>query len=172
MKSFDKVIAAKMRDELNAALESVAKKYDVSVHVGNCTFSDIEMNYKLNVKTNDKGAMEEKNRKEWNSYCELYGFQKDDLGKKFMMNGKEYTIEGFALNRSKFNLKGTSVRDGRKMLFPSDNVAKQLHPTKMMHEEFGTKKCKYCGKSNGSKNANLLCKECQETFGHTYFTEL
>jgi|GEM_PF-1744594 len=32
--------------------------------------------------------------------------------------------------------------------------------------------CKYCGTPNGSPDPMILCSECRETFGHTYFTEL
>lgn len=176
MKSFDKVIAAKMRDELNAVLVAVGKKYDVDVHVGNCSFTDTEMTYKLHVKTNDVGVIEAREKEEWNKYCELYGFEKEDLGKEFTISGnKKYTIDGFALNRSKFNLKATSLKDGKKVLFSSGDISKKLHPTKAMHKEFGlggTYACKYCGKDNNSKNADKLCKDCQDTFGHTYYSEL
>ena len=33
-------------------------------------------------------------------------------------------------------------------------------------------KCKYCGKPNGSTDADLLCQECRQTFGHSLYSEL
>lgn len=32
--------------------------------------------------------------------------------------------------------------------------------------------CKYCGNVVKGKNEDLLCKDCKETFGHNYYTEL
>jgi len=33
-------------------------------------------------------------------------------------------------------------------------------------------KCKYCGEENNSKEADLLCSECREAFGHSLYSEL
>lgn len=33
-------------------------------------------------------------------------------------------------------------------------------------------RCKYCGGIANGKNADLLCDECQECFGHSYYSEL
>jgi len=33
-------------------------------------------------------------------------------------------------------------------------------------------KCKYCGEENGSTEADLLCAECREDFGHALYSEL
>jgi len=32
--------------------------------------------------------------------------------------------------------------------------------------------CKYCGQVAEGKDKNVLCQECRECFGHTFFTEL
>lgn len=32
--------------------------------------------------------------------------------------------------------------------------------------------CKYCGNEHETKDANLLCPECRQTFGHTLYSEL
>jgi len=32
--------------------------------------------------------------------------------------------------------------------------------------------CKYCGQPNGSNDENVLCKECRECFGHSFYNEL
>ena len=33
-------------------------------------------------------------------------------------------------------------------------------------------KCKYCGNPNNSKDEDVLCKDCQENFGHSFYSEL
>ena len=35
-----------------------------------------------------------------------------------------------------------------------------------------TNKCKYCGKDNGSADEDVLCKDCREIFGHSFYSEL
>ena len=32
--------------------------------------------------------------------------------------------------------------------------------------------CKYCGTVTDGTNKDLLCSECSETFGHTFYSEL
>lgn len=33
-------------------------------------------------------------------------------------------------------------------------------------------KCKYCGSPTGSPDPDVLCKQCREGFGHTFYSEL
>ena len=33
-------------------------------------------------------------------------------------------------------------------------------------------KCKNCESENNSKEEDLLCEECREVFGHTFYSEL
>ena len=32
--------------------------------------------------------------------------------------------------------------------------------------------CPYCGEKSDSNDPKVLCKECRETFGHSFFDEL
>ena len=32
--------------------------------------------------------------------------------------------------------------------------------------------CQYCGEKSDSVDPRVLCKDCRETFGHTFFEEL
>lgn len=32
--------------------------------------------------------------------------------------------------------------------------------------------CKYCGGLSGSLDPDVLCKDCRETFGHSFYSEL
>ena len=33
-------------------------------------------------------------------------------------------------------------------------------------------KCKYCSEHTDSQDPNILCPNCRETFGHSFFSEL
>lgn len=123
---FDKVVAKKLRDELNEAVQSVAKKYDLTILVGSCRFSQTEIKYGLEVKTNDTGAIESKAREEWNNYCKLIGFTPEQFGANFKVRGEEYKIVGFNLRKSKFDLSAKRVSDGKVFGFRSEDIIKCL----------------------------------------------
>ena len=125
MKEFDKVIARQLREDIDSALISLGKKYDITFHTGSCSYSQVEMTYKLKVTVNDKKALQAKEAEEWNNHYELFGFKKDDLGKKFVMSSTEYMITGFNLKRSKFNLRGKRLNDGKTFLFVASDIAKK-----------------------------------------------
>ena len=127
MSAFDKVIAAKLRDEINTALETLAKKYGFEIRAGNCSYSETEIKYRLEVKSTDKEVLAQKEKKTWDTYCKYHGFEKSDLGKTFLSKGKVYKIVGLEVSRSKFNLKAQDA-DGKIMLFVDEQIAKKLHP--------------------------------------------
>ncbi len=133
MKTFDKMIAVKLREEIDSALKELGKKYDITFRAGSCSFSETEIKYKLEVKTNDTESLEKKRVDEWNKYYQLFGFHKEDLGKTFRLhrNLEEYRIVGFDLKRSKFDLKTVRVSDGKSFLHVSSEVKKIIHPEKI-----------------------------------------
>lgn len=36
----------------------------------------------------------------------------------------------------------------------------------------GYRLCRYCGNQHKTKDPEILCPECRETFGHTFYSEL
>lgn len=38
--------------------------------------------------------------------------------------------------------------------------------------EPGWRLCKYCGNIHKTNDVEILCRECRETFGHTFYSEL
>jgi len=53
-----------------------------------------------------------------------------------------------------------------KELIDLENLSKETE------KESLDNKCKYCGKPNNSKDEDVLCEECRETFGHSFYSEL
>ena len=133
MKTFDKVIAKKLRDEIDTALKSLGEKYDITIRAGSCSFSETEMKYRLEVKTNDKEAIQAKKQKAWDTYHKLLGFEKGDLGKTFVSSGETWTIIGIDLGRSKYDLEARNSK-GKVLLFVSGQIAKKLHPEPSLTE--------------------------------------
>lgn len=125
MKEFDDVTASKIRDEVNVALIALGKRFDITFHAGACRYSDTEMNYKLKVTINDQKILQAKKSDEWNKYCQLYGFKKEDFGKTFIFQNDRYKIVGINTKKPKYNLEGERLSDGKVFLFVSENVAKK-----------------------------------------------
>lgn len=122
----DREVVKKMRDEINGAMIFIGKKYDVTFHAGNCTFSDTEVKYQLKAVVNDKATLEAEERKTWDDNCELWGFKKSDWGKTFSCRGVEYKVCGLCLSRPKFSLKGEAVVGGKRLLFVAEDVVSKL----------------------------------------------
>lgn len=54
-----------------------------------------------------------------------------------------------------------------KKAFEDDGIKVIKIATKSNHH-----RCKYCGSIAEGKNSDVLCDECRETFGHTFYSEL
>ena len=51
--------------------------------------------------------------------------------------------------------------------FEADGIKVEKIAKKSTHH-----RCKYCKGIAKGKNIDILCEQCQETFGHTYYSEL
>lgn len=60
--------------------------------------------------------------------------------------------------------------------FNEENCRKYFNQKGVEVIKIATKKnhhiCKYCGQITDGEMENLLCDECREIFGHTFFNEL
>lgn len=95
--SFSKSEVNQMASDIEKALASVEKKYNVNIKRGNGTFTAETFDLKLKIVANAPDGkkvffVKEAKDFEFNSY--KYGMKPEDLGKKFMHNGTEYKIVG------------------------------------------------------------------------------
>ncbi len=118
--SFDKNLAKKIQDESVKALEKIAKKYGVTIKSNGGTLGSNDFGMKLKVEL--EGVS--KNFDSW--IFESLGLPKDIIGKKFMSNGKEFTITDLAPNRPKFPVIAMSTTDGRSYKFTIDSIKRTL----------------------------------------------
>lgn len=128
MRTFDKVIAKKLREEIETALKGLSEKYDIEIRTGSCTYSETEIKYRLEIKTRDKEVIAMKEKTRWDDYCRLLGFEKTDFGKTFEVKGETYRITGCDLGRSKFDLVTIRISDNKTMLWKSEQIKKKFHP--------------------------------------------
>ena len=93
---------------------------------------------------------------------------------------KEVESEKFAMRTFlvKIGMKGAEYSTTRKWLcrnltgnasFASNAKYAEMQAKRRKSAEIV---CQYCGGDNGGESADLLCKECRETFGHALYSEL
>ena len=89
MNKFTNSMVGALRDDINAALEAVAKKYGLDIHAGNATYTPTAATFKLEVV--DVQA-------NWESSITGTGLRADDLGKECLFGKQCLTIVGFDNN--------------------------------------------------------------------------
>jgi hypothetical protein len=103
MKTFTKQNLGQVREDLNKALEQVAKKHGIVLNVGNISYRDESFTAKLialipSENSNKEAGASRGSEVKWevafkkNAF--LFGLKPEDLGKKVKHGSKEYTIVG------------------------------------------------------------------------------
>jgi hypothetical protein len=95
---FNNIYFKKFREDCNAALKSVAEKYNLSINVGHISYSDDTFSAKMECQKTDAGDI---GLKEFKRYCQLFGFQKEDYNREFTMDGRRFKLVGFNLKSPK-----------------------------------------------------------------------
>lgn len=71
-------------------------------------------------------------------------------------DGKDYTLEGKAEN----------IEAYKEMLINDNYTVTKIVPAKGHHV------CKYCGSVTDGSQSDILCEDCREIFGHSFYSEL
>jgi len=135
MNSFTKTDVIQLRNEIDAALATVAQKHGLIISIGNGRFSPTECRFtKLTIipKNQSAGLLNSPpalattlEGQEYLNLCYAVNLPKDGLGKKFFSMGKEFTIVGLRMSRRKYPVSATSVT-GRRFKFTADQVRRGL----------------------------------------------
>lgn len=89
--------------QLETAVRPLAKELGVMIDLGNCSFNESNCKFQLKVAvldSNGKPITEE--IESFRSNAKLFGFEPDDLGKKFSLQGQSYTICGLKPKSRKY----------------------------------------------------------------------
>lgn len=82
------------RADVDAALASVGEKYGVDIKCGNISYGSNHFDTRLNAtKKVVNGVSYE--QAEFERVCLIYGFDPEDFGKEFEVQGKTYKLIGF-----------------------------------------------------------------------------
>jgi hypothetical protein len=122
----DKLTVQHIRKRLATALEPLAKELAVAIDIGNCTFRENNCQFKLNVALlNSEGKAITEEADCFKNNAKLFGFEPDDLGRKFVFRGQSYAICGLKPKSSKYPVIAQSD-NGKSYKFPCRTVLSAL----------------------------------------------
>ncbi len=122
----DKLTVQHVIKRLTAALEPLAKELAVAIDVGNCTFGANNCRFQLSIALLDSGGKAITEEADcFRNNAKLFGFEPDDLGRKFVFRRQSYTICGLKPKSSKYPVIAQSD-NGKSYKFPCRAVLSAL----------------------------------------------
>ena len=111
IESFNKPQIVQLRSEIDNALNSVAKKYGITISAGNCSFSGNEANFKLKLNTiGDGGTVITRESKMWDLYKSRTNCSHLNIGDTITIQGNSYTLSGYNTRARKAPINFTDSR--------------------------------------------------------------
>ena len=96
IKQFNRANIKGLRNEIDEALDRVAKKYGITISAGNCTFSGNEANFKLKLNTiGEGGTVITRESQNWDFYKNRTQCTHLNVGDKITIQGNPYTLTGY-----------------------------------------------------------------------------
>ena len=129
---------------INAALAQLGKDLGVTFTAAGGTLGldgETAADIKVRVKTADTGAAEAAARKEWDTYCTLYGLRPEVFGMTFDHKMARYKVVGINPGRSKNVVKTERLRDGKVYIWSAEAVravTKTTRPDGQGSTQWGT----------------------------------
>ena len=117
---FNRNAVKALREELQKAVEEYAGKSGLTIHVGNATYSDTEVIFKVSVVR--QGVDNEKAK--WETNCSLFGLAKEDYGKKIRLSNEWYTVVGLKTSARKNIIVIQRDRDNSKYVISKDTFVR------------------------------------------------
>lgn len=97
-----------LRREMQEALNAVAAKNGISLHVGSISFSHESAKIKVEAKSGN-AVGKSRYALDFERHYAQFGFQSTDLQRTFSINGNTYFLEGLKPSASKFPVVGRSI---------------------------------------------------------------
>ena len=123
----DRTKVKMMREDIEANLKSLEEKYNVKLMMGSASFSTSDCNFKVEfADVSEDGEVQSKEIRDFKMFHANYGFQADDLGKRFTMRGTSYEITGLSTRKPKYPVLAKRVKDNAPFKFQKTQVLQAL----------------------------------------------
>lgn len=171
----NKNLLKSIEKDLENALKEVGGKHGVEIRFGGGTFDEADATIKFKISSGMKNS-DEYLKQEWDKHCNFYGFKPEHFGKKALYKGDEVQLTGFNRSKPKNCINFIKIKDGNEYMCSRESghgifgIPDEDFSERVFHSDKNS--CKYCGKKNGSPDPNILCPECRQNFGHTFYSEL
>lgn len=120
--SLDRTAVRRINDDIQSALDAVAKRYGVQIKVGNSRFSNTNCTTKIDISTvNEGGTVMTKEATDFNRFAANFGITKK-LGDTFDFRYDRYEITGLKPRSSKYPVLAKSLSNGKIFKFPANVI--------------------------------------------------
>lgn len=130
IETFDRASVRLLREELQTAIQAVAKHHGISLGDVSARFTSDFATFK--VETAIIGAdnvAKTKERAEFERHAALFGLQASDIDRAFRHNGDIYHVSGLAPRSRKYPVLAIRAGNGRTYKFPAGMVKTLLEST-------------------------------------------
>ena len=126
IKQFDRKTCKMLSVEIEEALQSIAKKYGISIKRGNGSYSESRCLIKVECATiGEDGFARTQAETDFPMFCTMFGLKPEHLGKEISIRGRVFTICGLKPNRTKLPILARAV-GGKVYKFPERTVQRAL----------------------------------------------
>lgn len=123
MTQINRQILKLMANDIESALQSVAKKYNVEMKYNGGRFTSNNATIKIEISTiNDNGELITREANDFKSLAKFYGLSADLYGKSFTTHKDTYKIVGLKSKSHKYPIL-CERSDGKIFKFPASTVA-------------------------------------------------
>ena len=124
IKEFNKGNLKALRAELDALHAALEKKYGIELKVGNASYSDNEVTFKLKANTKSaNGTVVTKEALNWPLYADLNGVGHFSVGDKVNLNGSIYEITGWNTRARKSPVMIKDTNTGASYKCPASTIS-------------------------------------------------
>ena len=123
IKEFNKGNLKALRTELDALHKALEKKYGIELKVGNASYSNNEVTFKLKANTiSANGTVVTKEALNWPLYADLNGVGHFNVGDKVNLNGSIYEITGWNTRARKSPVMIKDIKTGASYKCPTGTL--------------------------------------------------
>lgn len=127
MKKFDPQACRSLRDDMEKALDAVAKKHGITIAIGKMSYTENNISVKIELATvGESGLANNREAEDFKRYASMYELAPTDFGREFSVRGDRYQIVGLNTRKQKFPIKCKRASDGKVYGLHAEDVKRAL----------------------------------------------